>query len=34
MLDVHYIMLIAIETTHGKHVKYLKPGEVPHAHFL
>ncbi len=34
MLDVHYIMFIAIETTHGKQVKYLKPGEAPYAEFL
>lgn len=34
MLDVHYIMFIAIETTHGKQVKYLKPGEKPYAEFV
>ena len=34
MLDVHYIMLIAIETNYGKHVKYLNPGEKPYAEFL
>ena len=34
MLDVHYIMFIAIETTHGKQVKYLNPGEKPYAEFL
>ena len=34
MVDVHYIMLIAIETNLGKHVKYLKPGEKPYAEFL
>ena len=34
MLDVHYIMLIAIETNYGKHVKYLNPGDVPHATFI
>jgi superoxide reductase len=27
-------MFIAIETTHGKQVKYLKPGEAPYAEFL
>ena len=34
MLDVHYIMFIAIETNLGKHVKYLKPGEKPYAEFI
>ena len=34
MLDVHYIMFIAIETTTGKQVKYLKPGEKPYAEFV
>lgn len=34
MLDVHYIMFIAIETNLGKQVKYLKPGEKPHAQFV
>ena len=34
MLDVHYIMFIAIETNLGTHVKYLKPGELPQAEFL
>ena len=34
MLDVHYIMFIAIETNLGKQVKYLKPGEAPHAEFV
>ena len=34
MVDVHYIMFIAIETTKGKQVKYLKPGEKPYAEFL
>jgi superoxide reductase len=34
MLDVHYIMFIAIETTKGKQVKYLKPGEKPYAEFI
>ena len=34
MLDVHYIMFIAIETTTGKQVKYLKPGEKPYAEFI
>ena len=34
MLDVHYIMFISIETTKGKQVKYLKPGEKPYAEFL
>ena len=34
MIDVHYIMFIAIETTKGKQVKYLKPGEAPYAEFL
>lgn len=34
MLDVHYIMFIAIETNLGKHVRYLKPGEKPQAEFI
>ena len=34
MVDVHYIMFIAIETTKGKQVKYLKPGEKPYAEFV
>ena len=34
MLDVHYIMFIAIETSHSKQVKYLTPGEKPYAEFL
>ena len=34
MLDVHYIMFIAIETTKGNQVKYLKPGEKPYAEFV
>jgi superoxide reductase len=34
MIDAHYIMFIAIETTKGKQVKYLKPGEKPCAEFL
>jgi superoxide reductase len=33
MLDVHYIMFIAIETTQGHYVKHLQPGEAPHAEF-
>lgn len=34
MIDVHYIMFIAIETNLGKHIKYLKPGDTPHAEFI
>ena len=34
MLDVHYIMFIAIETNLGKHVKYLNPGDKPYAEFI
>ena len=34
MLDVHYIMFIAIETTKGNQVKYLQPGEKPYAEFV
>ena len=34
MLDVHYIMFIAIETTKGKQVKYLNPGDAPYAEFV
>lgn len=33
MVDVHYIMFIAIETNFGKHVKYLKPQDKPYAEF-
>ena len=34
MAAEHYIQWIAIETTNGCQVKYLKPGEKPEAEFL
>ena len=34
MMDVHYIMFIAIETPHGKQAKYLTPEDAPDAEFL
>ena len=34
MLDAHYIQFIAINTTKGGQIKYLKPGEKPYAEFL
>ena len=34
MLDAHYIQFIAINTTKGGQIKYLKPAEKPYAEFL
>jgi superoxide reductase len=34
MLDNHYIMWIAVETTSGAQIAYLKPGEKPAANFV
>ena len=34
MVEVHYIMFIAIETNLGKHVKYLTPADKPYAKFI
>ena len=34
MLSEHYIQFIAIETTAGSQIKYLKPGEKPQASFV
>ena len=34
MLAEHYIEFIAIETTSGSQIKYLKPGEKPQASFV
>ena len=34
MLEEHYIEFIAIETTAGSQIKYLKPGEKPQASFV
>lgn len=33
MLEAHYIEWIALETNHGLSIKYLKPGQAPHADF-
>lgn len=33
MIDVHYIEVIAVETTKGFQIKYLNPGELPVAEF-
>ena len=33
MLDAHYIQFIAVETTQGCQIKYLKPGQAPSAAF-
>ena len=33
MLDAHYIQFIALETTQGCQIKYLKPGQAPIASF-
>ena len=33
MIDVHYIEVIAVETTKGFQIKYLNPGELPVANF-
>ena len=34
MVDNHYIQFIALETTSGAQIKYLKPGEKPVAEFV
>ena len=34
MMEQHYIQWVALETNQGVHVKNLKPGEKPAAHFL
>jgi superoxide reductase len=34
MIDVHYIVMIAIETSEGYYVKNLKPGDKPCAEFV
>jgi superoxide reductase len=34
MLEAHYIQWIALETTNGVQVRYLKPGEKPVASFI
>ena len=34
MVEVHYIMFIAIETNFGKHVRYLTPTDKPYAKFI
>ncbi len=34
MLEAHYIQWIALETTNGVQVRYLKPGEKPTASFV
>jgi len=34
MLEAHYIEFVAIETAAGFQIKYLQPGEKPHAEFL
>lgn len=34
MLEEHYIMFVVLETASGIQVKYLKPGEAPHAEFI
>ncbi|MBR4457326.1 MAG: desulfoferrodoxin Dfx [Solobacterium sp.] len=34
MLPEHYIMFVALETASGISLKYLNPGEAPHAEFL
>ena len=34
MLEAHYIEFIAVETESGFQLKYLQPGEKPHAEFL
>ncbi len=34
MVEAHYIQFIALETSNGCQVKYLKPGEKPEADFV
>ena len=34
MLEEHYIQFVALETASGIEVKYLNPGEAPHAEFV
>ena len=34
MLEEHYIQFVVLETASGIQVKYLNPGEAPHAEFL
>ena len=34
MLDEHYIQWIVLETDKGFHLKYLEPGQPPHARFV
>ena len=34
MLEEHFIQFIALETTNGCQIKYLKPGEKPAAEFV
>jgi superoxide reductase len=34
MLEEHFIQFIALETTNGCQIKYLKPGEKPAAEFI
>lgn len=34
MLEEHYIQFIALETATGIQVRYLEPGQAPHAEFL
>lgn len=34
MLPEHFIQWIALETTQGSQIKYLKPGEAPEARFV
>ena len=34
MMDAHYIEFIAVETTKGFQIKFLKPGEAPKAEFV
>lgn len=33
MMEAHYIVFIALETTQGSQIKYLKPGDKPEAVF-
>ncbi len=34
MLEAHYIEFIALETTRGAQIRWLKPGEAPAAQFV
>ena len=34
MMDAHYIEFVAIETSKGYQIKFLKPGEAPKAEFV